>query len=514
MAVHPVGIDLGTTYSAIAYINDLGKPEILPNREGEAITPSVVLFQGGMPLVGSMAKRSAAVAPDDVVQFVKRQMGNRSWSFEASDGSAYSPEEVSALIIKRLKEDAELILGEGTVSDAVITVPAYFDDARRRATMDAGRIAGVNVLRVINEPTAAALAYGIENDEDGTILVFDLGGGTFDVTVLRVSGGEFDILGTEGDRNLGGFDWDNKLIEHVNQRFQAVGRTSLVDDDTALADLRDKAELAKRSLTSVPKTQIAVTHGGVSQAVPVTREGFEELTAGLLSRTRHILENVLHDARLSWPDIDRILLVGGSTRMPMVRSMVEELAGKPAERSINPDEVVALGAAVQARLSVVDAGSGDTNLPALATGDPVVIRDVTSQTLGLILLDGDDPQRDDLRNFPIIERNTRVPAQEKRQVGTVYEDQRALLIEITEGEDADPEYVTKIGEQSVPIPSYPRGAPFTIVYSYDIDQIIHVQVIDETTKETVADFEVDNSANLGRGAVGVAAARMSGIEVA
>ncbi len=506
-------MDLGTTFSAIAYVNDLGKPEIIPNREGESITPSVVLFQGGIPLVGSMARRSAATAPDDVVQFLKRQMGNRSWSFEASDGSTYAAEEVSALILRRLKDDAELLLGEGSVQDAVITVPAYFDDARRRATIDAGRIAGLNVLHVINEPTAAALAYGIESGADGTVLVFDLGGGTFDVTVMRVTGGTFDILATDGDRNLGGFDWDNKLIEHVNQQFTAAGGADLLADDTALADLRDKAELAKRSLTSIPKTQIAVTYGGVSQALPVTREGFEKLTAGLLSRTKHILQEALVEAGVTWRDIDQILLVGGSTRMPMVREMVEGLAGKPVDRSINPDEVVALGAAIRAQLSVAESGTAGANLPELATKERIVVQDVTSQTLGVILVDGDGP-RDPRRNFPVIHRNTKIPVKESRAIGTLYDNQRELLIEVTEGEDSDPEYVTKIGEQSAPIPSYPKNAPFTVTYSYDIDQMIHVQVIDETTKKIVADFEVDNSANLDRSAVGAAVSRMSDIEVA
>lgn len=222
-----VGIDLGTTYSAVAVVGASGKPEVLVNRDGERITPSVVFFDDGATLVGSMAKRSAATAPLDVVQFVKRQMGDKDWRFEPSSGGSYSPEEVSAVILKRLKEDAELFLGEGEVTDAVITVPAFFDDARRRATKDAGKIAGLNVLRVLNEPTAAALAYGLDLGGSGTVLVFDLGGGTFDVTVMKIGDGVFDVLGTDGLHELGGFEWDNRLMLWLNEQFQAEGaRTS------------------------------------------------------------------------------------------------------------------------------------------------------------------------------------------------------------------------------------------------------------------------------------------------
>ena len=222
-----VGIDLGTTYSAVAVINDLGKPEILLNREGENITPSVVMFQGDMPIVGTMAKRSVVNSPLDVVQFVKRYMGDPTWKFETTTGEIYSPEEISALILKRLKEDAELTLGEGSVTDAIITVPAYFDDARRRATIDAGTIAGLNVRRVLNEPTAAALAYGLDAQVGGTILVYDLGGGTFDVTLMRIGDGVFDVLATDGDRNFGVFDWDNELMNWLNPNFSDAGDWAL-----------------------------------------------------------------------------------------------------------------------------------------------------------------------------------------------------------------------------------------------------------------------------------------------
>ena len=509
-----VGIDLGTTFSSVAYINSLGKPEIIENREGESITPSVVLFQGEQPLVGSMAKRAAAAAPYDTVQFVKRSMGDPEWRFVSSEGGSYKAEEVSAVILKRLKEDAELALDE-QVTQAVITVPAYFDDARRRATMDAGKIAGLDVLRVLNEPTAAALAYGVDGEMDGTLLIFDLGGGTFDVTVMKVKEGDFDVIATDGDRNLGGFDWDNKLMEWVNEHLKADGGKDLFDDDVAVADLRDKVELAKRSLTSVTRTNVVVMAEGKPKTVPVAREAFEEVTAPLLSRTRRLTESVLAEAKLKWSDINRVLLVGGSTRMPMVRAMVEELAGQPAEHSLNPDEAVALGAAIQGAVTAAELNAGeqgeegDHSIPGLASGLPIVIRDVTSQALGIIALD----PRSERFNSIIIARNHKIPAQNAEQYKTIADNQTRLKIEVTQGDDADPEFVTVVGEQILELPAYPAGAPLKVTFSYDVDQIIHIEVFDETSRRSLGSFEVDNDANMSVLDVRAASDRLQDVEV-
>jgi len=338
-----VGIDLGTTYSAVAILRDTGEPEVLPNRDGENITPSVVLFQAfdgrDDPLVGTMAKHSAASAPEDVVQFVKRNMGESAWRFNSTSGTAYAAEEVSAIILRRLKEDAELALGE-PVTDAVITVPAYFDDARRTATRHAGKIAGLNVLRVLNEPTAAALSFGLDTSAEGTVLVYDLGGGTFDVTLMRISAGEFDVLGTDGDRNLGGFDFDNRLIEYIAAKVEEQGGPDLLDDNAQVVALREKAEMAKRSLTTVATTTVHVSADGRPFRVAVERSEFERITADLVNRTRDLTQHVLEEAGVSWGQVDHVLLVGGSTRMPMIRSLVEKLAGKAADRSVHPDEAV------------------------------------------------------------------------------------------------------------------------------------------------------------------------------
>jgi molecular chaperone DnaK len=504
-----VGIDLGTTFSAIARVNNLGKPEIIRNRDGDTVTPSVVLFQGDVPLVGAMAKRSAATAPLDVVQFVKRHMGDPSWRFDTTEGEVFRPEQVSALILKRLREDAQDALGE-PVTGAVITVPAYFDDARRRATKDAGTIAGLDVLRVFNEPTSAALAYGHAEQTDGSVLVHDLGGGTFDVTVLRISGGEFDILATGGDAQLGGFNWDNELMRLLNERFRAEGGPDLMADEVSAADLREKAELAKHSLTTVEKTRVVLSAGGVTKVLPVTRAEFEDVTSGLLGRTRDIALNVLEDAGLGWRDIDRLLLVGGSTRMPMIRTMIERESGRAAERSINPDEVVALGAAIQAHLLETEGRPG-TALVRIGN-QPVVISDVTSQGLGVITLDPPTP-RGRRVNTIIISPNTKIPAKSRDVLVTIFDEQPAIEVEVTQGDDTDPDYVRIIGRQTIPIPRYPAGAEIEICYAYDIDQVVFIELTDVTTGRQLGTFEVSSDANLTPQEVLYAAHKMRVIEV-
>lgn len=488
-----VGIDLGTTFSAVAAVNSLGKPEIIPNREGERITPSVVLFQGGATQVGSMARRSAATAPDDVVQFMKRQMGDPTWRFVTSSGDEYTPEQVSAIIVKRLKDDAEMMLGE-PVTDAVITVPAYFDDARRKATVDAGTIAGLDVRRVLNEPTAAALAYGLDTQATGTVVVYDLGGGTFDVTVMRVGIGKFDILATMGDRNLGGFDWDNALMTYINEQVAASAGPDLFEDDLLTAEMRDKAEMAKRTLTTVTEAKVFLSVSGENYTVPISRAAFEDLTKGLLGRTEDIIETTLDDAGLTWPEIDKVLLVGGSTRMPMVQGMIRTLSGKEPERSINPDEVVALGAAIQAHVCAMESADAGSTLPVLAgtNGQAIDIRDVTALGLGVIALDETERQR----NFVLIEHNAKIPAQARNTFCTVVENQTEILVSITEGDDTELDYIKIVGESTFAMPPYPRGSPIDVALSYDIDGIIHAEVFDGQTNTKLGDMEIEREANL------------------
>ncbi len=496
-----LGIDLGTTYSAMAVVGELGKPEIITNREGERITPSVVLFQGAEPIVGTLASRSAMACPQDVVQFVKRQMGNPAWEFVTSEGQAFRPEEISALILQRLRKDAEEMTGH-TFDRAVITVPAYFNDAQRKATQDAGRIAGLEVLRVLNEPTAAALAFGIDSSSTGTVLVYDLGGGTFDVTVMRVEAGELEVLATGGDRNLGGFDWDNATMNWLNERFMAAGGSSLLEDPSSQAaqDLREKAEMAKRTLSQGQKAMVMLSHGGVTERIELARQDFEAATSDLLERTQMHVDMTLEDAGLDWPAIDRLLLVGGSTRMPAVTQLVESISGKTPERNVNPDEIVAMGAAIVAELL-------DTESERL---DDVDIQDVTSHGLGTVVLrDG----RPGTENSIIIPRNTPIPSQRSRVYYTVEDQQSAVEVEITEGDDIELDYVCIVGTSTVPIPAYPADAPIEIFLDFDANGIIGVSVVDLTANKPLGTFTVDRQANLSGDEIEASTRRLSTMEV-
>lgn len=486
-----IGIDLGTTFSAVSFVTSTGRPEILVNRDGERLTPSVVFFDTESVLVGSMAKRSAAFAPLDVVQFVKRHMGNQDWKYETTTGVQYGAEEISALILKRLKDDAQSALGDGDpITDAVITVPAFFDDARRRATRDAGKIAGLNVLRIINEPTAAALAYGLLHHGQGTVLVYDLGGGTFDVTLLRIDGTEFDVVSTDGLHELGGFEWDNRLMEWINEEFQRAGGPDLTETFEAEADLREKAELAKHRLSHDATARVVLSRDGVTQSIVVTREVFEERTADLLNQSRDLTICLVEEAGLTFDDISGVLMVGGSTRMPMVGKMLAATIGRQPLQVGNPDELVALGAAIQANMC-------DDGLTPDAQGP--AITDVSSHALGVIALN--DHGRP--RNNVIIPRNSKIPCSGTGFFQTIEDDQTAVKVHVTQGDDEDPGYVRQVtrgryptGGQALTIPAYKAGAPIQITFHYDIDCTIQVEVTDLTSSRSLGTFEIDNVGSL------------------
>lgn len=485
-----VGIDLGTTFSAIAYVNQHGRPDIIVNREGDRITPSVVMFDSDTPLVGSIAKRSAVASPLNVVQFVKRQMGEPSWKFRAENGEAFTPEEISAIILKRLKEDAEIILGE-SIHDAVVTVPAYFNDAQRKATQDAGRIAGLNVLRIINEPTAAALAYGFDKQQhQETVLVYDLGGGTFDVTIMRVGDGVINVLATGGDKDLGGFDWDNALMRSLNETFMQQGGIDLFDDPTLEQDLRDKAEVAKKTLSTMEKTKVFLSAGGKNVSIPLSRQQFDEMTESLTKRTGSIMEFVLEDAGLSWKEIDKILLVGGSTRMKAVPALIEKITGKKPSVELHPDEVVAVGAAIQGTLLHIQEGKAD--LVEQESFPLVEIKDVTSHSLGVIAENDYEKEF----NSIILKKDTPVPCEGSAKYSTVVDNQAELLIQVTQGEDENPAYVTIIGKMPLSIASYPKGAPVEVFFKYDLDGLIHVRVFDRTANKSLGEMKIPRKANL------------------
>ncbi len=511
-----IGIDLGTTYSAFAIMQD-GKPKIIPNVEGQNITPSVVLFPsadcGEEPLVGEMAKHSASTAPLDVVQFVKRQMGDPNWKFESSNGHSYSAEEISAVILKKIKNDAETVLGK-EITDVVITVPAYFDDARRTATRQAGQIAGMNVLRILNEPTAAAMSYGLSQDKNGTVLVYDLGGGTFDVTIMDINNGNFDVLATDGNRNLGGFDFDNRIAEYVFEQIKEEGITRDVRmDDLLVAEIREKAEIAKKSLTTVKQTSIMLTVDGKHIRIKLTRDEFENRTVDLLNTTKELVEDTMENAGKSWSDIDYLLLIGGSTRMPMVREMMTSISGKNPELNVNPDEAVALGAAIQAYISANESEElgQESGISALIGGELITINvsDVTSQALGVIMLNEYDKEE----NYVVIPKNAKIPTKGEQHARTIVDQQSSIYVRVTQGEDREVRYVTEIGSKEIPIPQYPKGAPFTVAYAYDIDQTVYVELFDDTKGTVVGKFEIDRLMNMDDEEVKSAMQRISQMDI-
>lgn len=512
-----VGIDLGTTYSAVAVLGDDGLPEILENSDGEATTPSVVLFQSfdgvDEPLVGTMAKHSAASDPDNVVQFVKRNMGDPNWRFDSSSGNSYSPEEVSALILKKLKQDAERALGD-EIDGAVITVPAYFDDARRMATRHAGLIAGLNVLRVLNEPTAAALSFGLDAGKDGVALVYDLGGGTFDVTLLKIEGSQFEVIGTDGDRNLGGFDFDNELMRLVNDDLRRQGAGDVLSDYMLSAELREKCEIAKRALSNVEKTSVHMSMGGKPYRVTITRKAFEEATSSLLKRTQELIEDLLDDTGYSWDCIDHVVLVGGSTRMPMVHDLVSRMSGKRPARGISPDEAVALGAAVQAAMEAETRPEILDDGPEISSSDSltidITVSDVTSQALGVVMLNDEGQDY----NQVVIPRNSSVPCEYSQTGSTVIENQKSINVQVTQGEDPDLDFVVVIGSREIPLPTgLPKGAPLRITYRYDSEQTVHVEMVDLTAKQSLGEFALERVANMNQGDLEAAVVKIRNIDV-
>ena len=418
-----VGIDLGTTFSAIAHIDEYGQPEIIPNAESDRITPSVVMFEDDLVTVGKIAKQNARAVPEQIVEFVKREMGkSKETFFRNFDDKNYSPEELSALILTKLKQDAEAYLN-AEITDAVITVPAYFRDAEREATRNAGKIAGLNVLQVLNEPTAAALAYGIDQlGTDQNVFVFDLGGGTFDATLMKVSQSTIQMLATNGDHKLGGKDWDDKIITYVAEMFEIEHGENPLQDLHTYQDLQLNAIGAKESLSRREKARIVCGYNGKTTRVELTREKFQELTAALLERCRVLCDIVLAEGNTTWTDIDTVLLVGGSTRMPMVQEMLAIISGKKINpNEINPDEAVALGAAIQGTLRQIseeDAATADMSAAVIEQfigpdGAPkVTVTDGATHNLGLVVLNA---AREPIIHV-MIPKMTPVPLRDSRSV--------------------------------------------------------------------------------------------------
>ncbi len=483
MSSYPcIGIDLGTTYSALAVINAAGRPEIVPNAEGERITRSAIFFQDDITtIVGEHAKRCAGHQPDRVVQWIKRQMGDPDWRF-AVNSKQYSAIELSSIILKKLRKDAEARLGH--IKYAVVTVPAYFDETRRVATMNAARLAGLELLEIINEPTAAALTYASTGGRPGTILVYDFGGGTFDVSIVQVEDAHnIKIIASEGDHKLGGCDLDIRLARFLTQKFLEEKNISIKEDEKNgdWLNLIDLSETVKKGLSKTSQEQCRPNWGANMIVVDVQRATFEKLISDEVMRTQMLVENALEAASLEPGGIDEVLLVGGSSRIPAVQQMLKAKFGKEPISYVNPDEAVALGAAIKAGFLMHQKGLTELTPQAAAIISRTKLQDVTAHSLGTYVV-CDVGGRDMLRNDIIISKNTPIPAKKSKTYYTRYHNQTAIDCSVTQGEDPDPEFVNILIDESLELPEgRPPGCPIEVTYSYDVNGQMNFEFKDVET---------------------------------
>ncbi|HAD58023.1 MAG TPA: heat-shock protein Hsp70 [Planctomycetaceae bacterium] len=498
-----VGIDLGTTYSAIAYLDDEGEPTVINNADGRPITPSVVLLDDDRVVVGPSFERISVASPDQIVEAIKREMGNKDFHV-VYQNKKLTPEFVSALILKKMKQDAEQSIGP--ISNAVITVPYYFNDVRRKATQDAGRIAGLNVVDIINEPTAATLAYAWQKGELGradlkaderTILVYDLGGGTFDVTVVRYTPTSFRVLATDGDVMLGGLDWSRRLAEHLVEQFKQKFNEDPSSDPEAMLAFHQESEDAKRDLSEKSQVPVSVYFKGKTLSVSLTRAEFERMTADLLHRTKDTTELVMQQAGVKAGLLDEVILVGGSTLMPVVEQMLREVTGREPSRELMPERAVAEGAAIHAAILQARTPDGAGVAEAVRKRlNCVKTSDVNSHSLGIKISDPSDKSRK--INHIMIPKNTPVPHSVNQRFGTNVAGQQRVHVEILEGDAVDPAACELIGDFRVfNLPaSLPKGSPIEITYAYDSSGRINASAKEVTgNNEASAEIVRDGGMN-------------------
>ena len=488
-----VGIDLGTTFSAVAYIDEKGNPVIIPNKQGENTTPSTVLFGGKKPVIGSVAKRKSMTDPKNYEAFAKRHMGEKTYSFTTKNGETFRPEEISALILSKLKEDAEASLGE-TVDGAVITVPAYFGDPQRQATKDAAMLAGLKVLDIINEPTAAAIAFGLSKNVETSqkVMIYDFGGGTFDVSILEIDEDSIRVIATNGDHTLGGYDIDMAIFDYVKEEAKNDGM-DINSDVKAIQNLMIQAEVAKKELSSAETTEISLYIKGEDFSIELERETFEDLIETILDTTISVMQRTLDEANLEYKDINKILLVGGSTRIPVIQSMLKEETGINPSLEVHPDEAVAIGAAYHAVNVVKQMAEGTFHTEVSKTSNEnqemnvdvnsvpdleknYVFSDVTSHGIGIVVYSSIEEKT---INSVIMEKNTEIPAEVvKDEYSTVQPYQESIRLQVTQGESENLDYVTIIGEAELKVRPREQIVPVRIIVSCDRDAIIHVRAID------------------------------------
>jgi len=492
------GIDLGTTYSSLAVLNAIGKPQIIPNADGDRIMPSAIYFDDDNPgviRVGVEALNCRYINPDRSVRWIKRHMGDAGYH-KTIDGHDWTPVELSALILKKLKQDAQAEVGE--VHDAVISVPAHFDEVRRKATMDAGAAAGLNVIGIVNEPVAAALFYATSHEVCGKVLVYDLGGGTFDVTLMDVRGRQMNILCSHGDHELGGVDFDRAILEIFEASYRDQFKADLITCGEDRAKYEDEAEDVKKTLSRRPSAKKILYGSAGSLKVEVTREQFEQAIANLLARTDILIEVALDEVKLRPSDIQQVLLVGGSTRIPAVKERLEKTFGYPPIAAVNVDECVTLGAALHAGLTMIRESPSDVSAGIASGLVDVKLTDVCNHSYGTLCAPIDkETGRRVIQNRIILKKNTPLPCEDTQTFYTVRDGQTEIEVAVTQGEDPDPRYVNRIATYRFELPpDRPAGRPVKVAYRYDVNQRMHCRFEDaESGRVLEVDLSLDSRGN-------------------